>query len=59
MFQVKVLVVSFKIWGCFNNPKHLLVYNLASAIMLLSKSNQKNCKYAQFCQGIIHNKKLM
>ena len=28
MFQVKVLVAIFKIWGCFSTPKHLLIYGL-------------------------------
>ena len=28
MFQVKVLVVSIKIWGCISILKYLLVYGL-------------------------------
>ena len=32
MSQVEVLVVSFKIWGCFSTPQHLLVYSLDYAV---------------------------
>ena len=35
---MKVLVVSFKIWGCFSTPKHLLVYGLESASVHLAST---------------------
>ena len=49
MFQVKVMVASFKIWGCFSTPKHLvLVYGLVQYETRMKIFRFQSCLTSQF-----------